>query len=69
MWSSVAAVVITVAIAVVSHVATKKYYRLKRKAQLAVDLFSAAVKALEDDVLTVEEVKTFEELARRVVRD
>lgn len=67
MWSGLFAVVITAVVAVVSHLATKKYLAVKIKAQIAADLLRIGVEALRDDLLTREELTNLAALARRLV--
>jgi len=62
-----AAIVATGVVAVVSHVATRKYYAVKARASLLADLFQSAVRALEDDVLTGEELAKIADLVKKLV--
>lgn len=64
---ALAALVATAAVAVISHVATKKYYVVKAKASVVSELFQEGVQALEDDVLTVEELQKIEKLIGKLV--
>ena len=63
----VAAIVATAVVAVLSHVATRKYYALKAKASLVADLFQVTATALEDNILTEEELEKIAILAKRLV--
>jgi len=63
----VAAIVDTAAVAVVSHLATKKYLLAKTKARVLTDLLQAVVDAVHHDMLTKEELGKIAGLVKRLV--
>jgi len=62
-----AAVVLTAVVAVVSHLATKKYLHAKTKAGVLADLLQVAVEAVHDDMLTKEEFGKIAGLVKKLV--